>query len=656
MPPFKPDISHTRISLSKREWLVTNGIGGFASGTLSGVLTRSYHGLLVSALAPPLGRTVQLVRLEETVWWNGDPLPLFSDHRFGHPLNSGGIQVLESFFLEGAIPVWRYAIGETRLEKRVWMRPGENTTCVRYERIGGTGLMRLTLRALVNHRDFHHLIAGDPRSFSVRLEGEGVAVAPDPDAAPFYLFLPGVEPVIEPAWERGYYHAVEAYRGLDAVGDNLAAALFQVELAPGDAFTFTASTLPEPELDGDRAFAERLVYESNLLRAARIADPDPRFEQLILAADQFIVRRGTAADGQPGYSVIAGYHWFGDWGRDTMIALPGLTLATGRPEIARRILETFALHISVGMLPNRFPDSGEAPEYNTVDATLWYFEAIRAYYAATGDLDLVSTLYPHLADILSWHVRGTRYQIHMDPSDGLIFAGEPGVQLTWMDAKVDDWVVTPRIGKPVEINALWYNALRIMGEFSLLLGRPAAFYNGLAELVQTSFARFWNHERGACFDVIDTPSGEPDASIRPNQLFAVALHYSPLAEAEQRSVVEICREKLLTPHGLRSLAPDEPEYAGQYGGSRRRRDGAYHQGTVWGWLIGPFAAAQYRLDRDADAVRSLLAGLLDQLSDHCIGSLSEIFDGDPPHTSRGCIAQAWTVAEVLRVRQLIETG
>jgi predicted glycogen debranching enzyme len=351
--------------------------------------------------------------------------------------------------------------------------------------------------------------------------------------------------------------------------------------------------------------------------------------------------------------VIAGYPWFGDWGRDTMISLPGLALATGRPQIARSILLTFAKFVDQGMLPNRFPDQGELPEYNTVDATLWYFEAIRAYIEyedASGNpvhgSSLLKEVYPILQEIVDWHLRGTRYQIGVDSRDGLVFAGEPGVQLTWMDAKVDGWVVTPRIGKPVEINALWYNALGCMQGFARWLGESPEAYITLAQRVQTSFGRFWNEQKGYCYDVIDGPDGD-DASLRPNQVFAVALPHSPLSPGQSRAVVDACARHLLTSHGLRSLAPIETGYQGHYGGSLLKRDAAYHQGTVWSWLIGPFVRAHLRVYGDRQQARAFLIPLVQHLSDHGLGSVSEIFDGDPPFTPRGCFAQAWGVAELL---------
>jgi predicted glycogen debranching enzyme len=363
---------------------------------------------------------------------------------------------------------------------------------------------------------------------------------------------------------------------------------------------------------------------------------------LTLAADQFVVKRGEDLK-----TLIAGYHWFSDWGRDTMISLPGICLVTGRFDDAKKILRAFAQSASKGMLPNRFPDAGEQPEYNTVDATLWFFVAIYKYLQATNDEKFVrDELMPILRDIIAWHDRGTRYRIHVD-SDGLLYAGEPGVQLTWMDARVGDWVVTPRIGKPVEVNALWYNALRAMAVFAARVGKPAEPYRELADRVAAAFERFWYAPGGYCHDVIDTPTGD-DPTLRPNQILAVSLPESPLPPERRRTVVDAVAARLLTSYGLRSLAPDHPQYQGRYGGDQRARDGAYHQGTVWAWLLGPFALAHFRVHGDAAAARSFLRPLADHLNDHGVGSIAEIFEGDPPHRPDGCIAQAWSVAETLR--------
>jgi predicted glycogen debranching enzyme len=380
--------------------------------------------------------------------------------------------------------------------------------------------------------------------------------------------------------------------------------------------------------------------------------------RLTLAADQFIVRRSGSDRAPAGTTVTAGYPWFSDWGRDTMIALPGLALATGRTKDAAAILRTFAKHVSDGMLPNRFPDGGETPEYNTVDATLWYFHAIAAYLEVSGDQTLLRDLYPVVRDIVDWHRRGTRYGIRVDPQDGLLFAGEPGVQLTWMDAKSGDWVVTPRIGKPVEVNALWHYALAQLAVWARTLkdGRAAAGYAAAAGRVAASFTqRYWYRAGGYLYDVIDGPGDlidgdgrRADPSLRPNQIFAVSLGTNLLEAERARAVVDVCGRELLTPVGLRSLAPSDPRYASRYVGDPQQRDAVYHQGTVWTWLLGPYALAHHKVYGDTVHALALLEGLAPHLDEACIGSISEIMDGDPPHAPRGCFAQAWSVAETLR--------
>ena len=635
----------------KREWLVTNGIGGYAMGTVSGVLTRRYHGLLVAALQPPVGRTLLVTQFDEVAAYAGETFSLLANRWVGGRVEPAGYEHLERFRLDGTTPVWTFCCGDAQLEKRIWMQTGANTTYVRYELRRASASVALSVKAVVNYRDHHGNTHLDTQPIPLHAEAvaHGLRIVGPDKGAPYYILSDKAMPTVRHEWYQGYFLTVEEGRGLDPVDDNLYAGLFEVTLEPGESVTFVATTNAEASLDGVAAYTARNAYESELLQQAQQTLPDAPapIRQLVVAADQFVVRRELPGD-PDGRSVIAGYPWFSDWGRDTMITLPGLTLATGRPDVAERILRTFGFYADRGMLPNRFPDEGQAPEYNTVDATLWYFEAIRAYHAATDDTRLVRDLFPILRDIVGWHVRGTRYQIHVDPTDGLLYAGEPGVQLTWMDAKVDDWVVTPRIGKPVEVNALWYNALRVMAQFARLLGEPPEGYEALADRARAGFARFWNAETGYLYDVLDGPDGN-DPALRPNQLFPVSLSHSPLSPEQQKAVVDACGRHLLTSHGLRSLAPGHPEYCARFGGDRRTRDGAYHQGTVWGWLIGPFASAHLKVYRDPALARSFLWPLIHELDAHCVGSLSEVFDGDPPHRPGGCIAQAWSVAEVLRV-------
>lgn len=659
---------------TQQEWLVTNSIGGYASGTVSGLLTRRYHGLLVAALKPPVQRTLLLTKLDETASYLNQLYPLHTNRWANGNVNPDGYLQIESFHLEGTTPVWTFACADALIEKRVWMQPYENTTYIRYSLVRGSSCLTLLLKALVNYRDHHSETHCHDLPMQVTPVEHGLCISPYAEASNFYLLSRmqleqgSITPVHD--WYLGFDLAMERYRGLVDREDHLHIATFTMKLDVGESFTIVASTQPNPQLDGQAALATRHQYEQNLMekwRSAKYLETQQApmwIQHLVLAADQFVVNRAIAA--QPdGKSIIAGYHWFNDWGRDTMISLAGLTIATGRPEIARLILSTFALYLDQGMLPNVFPDDGETPEYNTVDAILWYFEAIRAYHAATADDSLLHELYPKLAEVIDWHCRGTRYNIHRDPEDGLIYAGETGVQLTWMDAKIGNWVITPRIGKPVEINALWYNALAIMTAIAQHLGKPYQEYEKMALQTAKGFQRFWNDELAYCYDVIDTPNGNHDDALRPNQIFAVSLPCSELLQTvpqlpplltpeQQHSVVQTCSRTLLTSHGLRSLAPKHLQYRGCYCGDSYQRDSIYHQGTTWGWLIGAFVQAHLYVYKDPLQAQRLLAPMANHLHAGGVGSLSEIFDGDVPMNPRGCIAQAWTVAEVLRTWLLVE--
>ncbi|MBI2206619.1 MAG: glycogen debranching enzyme family protein [Candidatus Rokubacteria bacterium] len=638
----------------RREWLCTNGAGGYASGTVAGDLTRRYHGLLVAALAPPLGHTLVVAKVEETLVYDAALFALGTNRWASGAIEPNGYRHLERFHLDGTTPVWTYACADARLEKRVWMEHGENTTYVRYHLLGASRPVRLTLRVLVNHRDHHGTTRGADWTMETTAIRNGVRVIAVPGATPLLLQATGTGALASEAthsWYHAFALARERERGLDWVDDHLHAATFSATLAPGQTLTLVASTESDPSVKPDVAWARRRAREDERLAAWRTARPwaadaPPWIARLVLAADQFLVRR--LLPGEPnGLTVIAGYPWFGDWGRDTMIALPGLTLTTGRPDVAAVILRTFARLVDRGLLPNRLPERDEPREYNTADATLWFIEAIRAYHAATGDDGLLKELLPAVESILDWHRRGTRHGIAVDAADGLLRAGEPGMPLTWMDAKVGDHVVTPRIGKPVEVNALWINALATMIAFAERTGRPAREYQIMADRATKSFGRFWNADRGHCFDVIDGPGGDDDA-LRPNQIFTVSLPVSPLSAERRRRVVDACARELLTSYGLRTLAPGHPAYRGACAGDVPARDGAYHQGTVWSWLLGPFAIAHHRVHGDRAAARALLAPLAHHLADHGLGSIAEIFDGDPPHAPRGAIAQAWSVAETLR--------
>ncbi len=663
-----------------RTWLVTNGIGGYASGTISGVLNSRYHGLLIAALNPPLGRTLILTKFEERAEYAGHTYDLSFDIRLGKLDYGDAHRCLERFQLDGAIPIWDFACADALLQKRVWMQHGANTTYIRYRLARATLPLTLTISAIANYRDSHENTHSPDWDVQVTPIARGLKMVAYEGAAPLYLVCDRTDPLIERVWLEDYYLREEAERGLDHLDDNLRTGTFKATLQPGESLTFAASVEPIVVLDGDQSYAARRAYDRQITAQSELDDQPDWIRRLALAADQFIVRRALP-EHPDGLTVLAGYPWFSDWGRDTMIALPGLTIATRRFDAAANILRTFARFADRGMLPNRFPDAGEQPEYNTVDAALWYFQAVYEYVTASGDEALLRELFPVLHSIIDWHVRGTRFSIHVDPADGLLYAGEGDVQLTWMDVKIHtrslpverlvessetfwlapflallqifgvptpNWVVTPRTGKAVEINSLWYNALMHMQSFAARLGEPDNIYAQMAERVRAGFPRFWNPTRGCCYDVIDTPDDDPDPALRPNQLFAVALPHSPLSDPQRRQVVDICARELLTSFGLRSLAPDDPAYQGQFSGNLVLRDSSYHQGTVWSWLIGAFVSAHLRVYGDKAAARSFLLPFKHHLSDHGLGSISEVFEGTAPFAPRGCFAQAWGVAEVLR--------
>ena len=637
-----------------REWLVTNALGGFACGTLAQACTRRYHGILVASLRPPVQRVVMVVKLEVLARFRGETYELGCNEFADGTIAPRGFELLQSYADDAGAPLWTYACADALLEQRVWMAQGRNTTYVTLHLREGAGAMDLELRPLCTYRDYHAHTRGG-WSLDVETEERGCRITAFPGAKAYRVLTDRGDFTAEPDWYWNFHHRSEAERGLDAHEDLFRPGTFRLRLEPGEQVAFIATAESDFEAPA-RALDSEQKRRRALLRS--VSDAVPHWVQrLTLAADQFIVRRSDAQGQLQGTSVIAGYPWFSDWGRDTMIALPGLALATGRHAEAAAILRTFASHVSEGMVPNRFPDGGEAAEYNTVDATLWMFHAVAAYLNATGDRALLRDLYPTLREIIDWHQRGTRYGIHVDPRDGLLSAGEAGVQLTWMDAKVGDWVVTPRAGKAVEINALWHYALNRMALWAQGLNdrRAASAYTATASQAAASFsASFWYPAGGYLYDVIDGPEGVTDGgrpvdpSLRPNQIFAVSLGAELLDASRARAVVDVCARELLTPVGLRSLSPRDARYAPRYSGDPRSRDGAYHQGTVWSWLLGPFALAHHRVYGNAPHALALLEGLAGHLDEACSGTISEIMDGAPPHAPRGCFAQAWSVAETLR--------
>ena len=650
---FGSEVCGSLEQASEREWLVTNGLGGFASGTVAGVLTRRYHGLLVAALHPPADRTLLVSKFDEIVCYDGQEYALGANRWADGSVSPDGYRLIERFRLQGTTPVWTFACADALIEKRVWMQEGANTTFVQYELVrSSAGAAELAVKALVNYRDFHSITTAVNWQPEVVHVQRGLGIVARQDATPFYLLSDLAEAEPRQEWYRNYDLAVERCRGLTDREDHFLAGIFRAPLKAGKPITFVLSTDAETALEGGAALVARTALEEKSIELWVASQPQAALEapewvrQLVLAAAQFrVVRRGAGES--DGDTVIAGYHWFGVWSRDTMIALPGLALATGRADLARSILHGAAQFVDQGMLPNNFPESGEAPLYNSVDAALWYFEALRQYHAETADLKLIEELFPVLTAIVDWHVHGTRSGICMDEADALLYAGEPGVQLTWMDAKVGDRVITPRTGKPVEVNALWYNALRTMARFAFQLNKSPDDYVGLAERVQASFARFWNEKMKVCYDVIDGPDGD-DASLRPNQIFAVSLPESPLSADRRKAVVDYCARRLVTRHGLRTLDPEDPRYRREYDGPPAERDSAYHQGPVWAWLLGPFVLAHLRVYRDPVRALSFLEPMANYVAGQGVGTIAEIFEADPPHAPRGAIAQAWSVGEVLR--------
>jgi predicted glycogen debranching enzyme len=653
-------------ALLEREWLVGNGLGGYATGTVAGVCTRRYHGILVATL-PGLGRTVMLSHLMDRV-----KLPSGRTARLGGEESVVGLELhgaehLREFRLEMGLPVWTYDVDGAVVEKRILLPHGQNRVNVSYRLVSGDGPVRLTLRPGVHFRPHDAAVSAALQRYRFEASGGRYEIrGDDPRFPPLRLVLLGRRPAftVEEARLAEVVYRVEASRGYDQQGDLFSPGYFRVDLEHGSPVSLVASTETWDTilaLTPDECARHEHARREGLLERAPAAARRGAAAELVLAADAFVVEPAgrvheaahARAEGDAPRTVIAGYHWFTDWGRDTMISLEGLTLATGRAREAGAILRAFARHVRDGLIPNLFPEGDSEGLYHTADATLWMFHAVDRYVRATGDRSTLRRLLPTLEDVVRHHVHGTRFGIAVDPADGLLRQGEQGYQLTWMDAKVDGWVVTPRRGKAVEINALWYNALRTL-EAWLFEERGADGARAVGEAAdraRASFnARFWYEDGGHLFDVVDGEDGNDDPACRPNQLLAIALPNPVLDRQRWDPVLQKVRAELLTTVGLRSLARDHPDYKPNYHGDLRTRDAAYHQGTVWSWLIGPFVDAWMKVHPDDRAgARRLTEGLVAHLGDACVGQISEVFDAEPPFTARGCVAQAWGVAELLRV-------
>ena len=660
----------SRELLLTREWLVTNGLGGYASGTVSGAVTRRYHGLLIAALPAPLGRIVMWNHVSEFLRFSDDDVvSLGAEERAGGQLDLKSADYLTEFRLEDGLPVWTYHVREVVVEKRVLLPHLQNTVHVSYQVISKGKPPRLELRPAFHFR--HHEAPvdsdlGEPYKLTA-VDGRYEIAASRRKLPPLRMQLHGREAAftIAPAKIPQVVYRIEQQRGYSYEGELWSPGFFRVDLTEQSTATLIGSTEP---WDIINVLGPKDVLAAERERRARLlhgAIPKVRQSfpaELVFAADQFVITpagrfeeaaRAHAA-GDEVRTVIAGYHWFTDWGRDTMISLEGLTLITGRLLEAGYILRTFARYIRDGLIPNMFPEGAKEGVYHTADATLWFFHALGRYLQFTKDFNTLKLLLPSLIDIAEHHIRGTRFNIHVDPDDALLAQGEEGYQLTWMDAKMGDWVVTPRRGKAVEINALWYNALCLLAHWLRETDdeTSAKRYQEFADKARTSFNnRFWFADGGYLYDVVDCDgkTNTFDLSCRPNQLFAISLDHPVLNPERWKSVVDVAEKKLLTSVGLRTLSPDDPAYKPIYAGDLRSRDGAYHQGTVWAWLIGPFVDAWLKVHpHDRSAARKFLEVFPVHLSDNGIGTISEVFDAREPHNAGGCIAQAWSIAEVLR--------
>jgi predicted glycogen debranching enzyme len=665
-PPGDPNDTEGTVT---REFLVTNGLGGYASGTVAGVITRRYHGVLIAALPAPLGRTVMLSHVAEQVTLAGGRcVEIGGRERSGDAPDAHGTGYLAEFRLEAGLPVWRYEVEGLVIEKRIFLPHMQNTVHVTYELVSGAECVEVALRPSVNFRA-QELPVSEPLGwpYEVRAVGELYEICLKDSLVPplrVKLYASDAMFTLRSTRMDNVLYPVEESRGYNCRGDLWSPGVFRFSLREKTPATLVASTEafetmtvlpPATALDAERRRRQRLLAIAPAEAREGVA------AELVLAADQFLITPAGRTDetararayGDEVRTVIAGYHWFTDWGRDTMISLEGLTLVTGRHVEAGYILRTFAHYMRDGLIPNMFPEREKEGLYHTADATLWFFHAVQRYVEYANDHLTLAILYPTLKTIVDYHTRGTRFGIRMDERDGLLTQGAEGYQLTWMDAKVDDWVVTPRRGKAVEINALWFNALRLMEQWAAAHGDDPADYRRRADRVEHSFnERFWYDAGGHLYDVVDVDNvpGTVDPKCRPNQLLAIALPHPVLARERWEPVLRTVRDRLLTPVGLRSLAPGDADYKSRYFGDLRARDAAYHQGTVWGWLVGPFVDAWLKVyPDDLERARHAVEGFMPHLNDGCVGSISEVFDADEPFTQRGCIAQAWSVAEVLRV-------
>jgi len=629
---------------TKREWIVTNGLGGYASSTIIGANTRTYHGLLVAALTPPVGRMVMLSSLDEEIVV-GDVTHQLASHRYQGAVHPRGFGYIKEFQVQ-PFPKTTFAVEGMVIEKEVFMLYGHNTTLINY-RISNTGtpaVMRIF--PLVNLRNIHSTTKSSDFDFNREVLDSGVVVgalgAYPGELPPLFLQCDTGRFFDNGRWYYNFEYDMERCRGQPFIEDNYNPGCFIVPVGTGNSqFSIAASTQLQDVYNTHKLRKNEIERLKGMIDRSGITDEFA--VKLMYASDSFVVHRNSTGAS----TVIAGYHWFSDWGRDALISLPGLTLVTRRFDEARQILLTFAQSIKDGLVPNRFHDAGDGADYNTVDASLWFFNAVYQYLKYTGDMELVAGLWVNMCDIIASYRDGTRFGIHMD-DDCLIMSDG---QLTWMDAMAGGRMFTSRAGKACEINALWYNALKIMEELAPGFGDDPREYSRMARCTRMSYAKFWNEIAGCLYDVIDV-EGRGDATVRPNQIIAVSLPFSVLPTEQEQKIVSVVKDELLTPMGLRTLSKSDPAYKGHYMGDMYSRDSAYHQGTVWAWLMGPFVSAYCKVNGHSLKARARAKVLFEpfavHLGDAGIGTISEIFDGDHPHEPRGCISQAWSVAELLR--------
>lgn len=637
----KNELKDFNTAVSK-EYLIGNGLGGYCSSTICGANIRKYSALLVASVNPPVDRRVLLSKLDETIFLNDEKHIIYSNEKLDGTIDEG--YKYEVSFENDKFPKQNFVVDGVMITKKITMKYGENTTVVNYEIRNNNKLFKMVIEPLVNNRDHHENAKKDDFKCVQKLEEKGTGIVFDINNIKLYLKSDKASFIKDEKWYTDMFYLNEEERGLLDFDNHFVPGHFEIILQPYESveFSIVASTEPIEDCNGINYFREEEKRKNHLLEKLKYRDE--LTETLALAADDFLVRRKSTGT----TTVIAGYPWFTDWGRDTMIALPGLTLCTGRFEEAKELFITFAKYVKDGLLPNMFPDSNVEPMYNTIDASLWYFNAVYKYIEYTEDYEFIrENVFETLSEIISFHMKGTNYGIGMDEADGLLKGGSKDTQLTWMDVKIKDFAVTPRQGKAVEINALWYNAVGVYAQLCKKFNKDYKFFEELQEKIKKSFlSKFWNSKKNYFYDYID--GDYYNDQIRPNAVIALSLPYTMVDENKARKVISVILEKLYTPYGLRSLEKEDDKYTGIYSGDLVKRDMAYHQGTVWSWLMGPFISSIKRWYGDDELCLKLIEPFYDHLRDRCIGNISEVFDGDAPNTPKACYAQAWGVGEVLR--------